>query len=207
MGSIHRAPQCWALCSCCSAPWWPQLPDPSLLCSSGMLWGATHCSVLPGVRILNSFLQNQAPNPLSRSCSFVFPPHSTCTTIPPQQAFILKCRQIGFPSLVWQIGFLSLFCQLVPFRACTWWPSFCQTPEPGHRGGVTAIPSELCVLLGAAAQLFPGTAGVSCAHGVLISVWLPWPGGIPQGVDSVVPSRSRGTSRNSHGLFLSQCSF
>lgn len=40
-----------------------------------------------------------------------------------------------------------------------------------------------------------------------ISVCLPWPGGIPQGVDSVVPSRSRGTSRNSHGLFLSQCKF
>lgn len=93
------------------------------------MWGAPHCSVLPGVRILNFFLQNQAPNPLSSSCSFVFPPHSQLHRHPSTAGAHLEVQTI----------WVSLPC----FPACafesTWWPSF------WHHGGVTAIPSELCV--------------------------------------------------------------
>lgn len=162
-------------------------------------WSIPSVHVRAWLRIFSVFLQNQAPNPLSMSPSLVFPKHfllhqhpstaGVCFEVQTNE-FLVKCRQIISGER------LPLVTQpLTGSWAWThrWW---------GH----SPSTQSFVFLFGAGPQLFPAVSALqesAVPTGGYFSLpplaWCNPPGSGFCGI--------RGTSRNSHGLFLSQCEF
>lgn len=132
--------------------------------------------------------------------------HISCCTSTAGVHFV-KCRQMAFLSLfanLWLSGeSLNSVPQLVTGSRVwelKWWSGF-----PSSQSFV--------FLFGAEAEPFPGGQWqqVPCrtqpCHGGVISVWLPWPGGIPQGWILSCPAEAEAPAETVLGFFYPNASF